>query len=388
MIYGPEQGISLATSASNIKNFSLLGETNLIRKTTTGHIPFPDATYGYLILPFLVLLKFDPLPLTFLFGLLNLGTGILLSRLLRKPFGEKVSLFALFFFMLSAPMIHHSLFTWIVNPTPLLSVLTLFFSYKLYKERDNKGYVFLLGLLSGLGFGMQKMYLAYLVLVFLWVAWIYLKKKEGLFVFVLGVALGNIPTIIFDLRHEFYHLKTFTQYFLESAQGKISSPTSYYNYLYLYPVFFTLIAICCVRLLKFSKSLVVLLCLVYFWTNINSPFVDLRESTGMAKNITLPALERASITIAKDLPPEKFNVVTLWDFDTRAHTMRYLLTYRHHLTPSTVENYRQVEVVYALAPDNYDVSKPRVWELQEFLPYKIVVLDSFAEGYKLYKLVK
>ena len=99
-------------------------------------------------------------------------------------------------------------------------------------------------------------------------------------------------------------------------------------------------------------------------------------------------LWRSAETIAKDKPPEKFNVVTLWDFDTRAYTERYLLTYMYKLTPSAVENYKDNEVVYALAPLDYDIIKPKVWELQEFLPYKVSVLPDFAEGYKLYKLSK
>ncbi len=388
VIYGPEQGISLATSASNLSHFSLLGETNLIRKTSSGHIPFPDATYSYLLLPFLVLFRFDPLPVTFLFTLLNLLTGALLALVVKKPLGKETSLLTLFFFMFSAPMIHHSLFTWIVNPVPLLSVLTMFFGYKLFIDRDNWRYPLYLGILSGLGFGMQKMYLVYLVFVFLGSIYFSKNKVKTMVLFITGVMLGNLPTIAFDLRHQFYHLKTFTEYFWDIIAGSANGSTSYYNYLYLYPIFFTSLAFIGAKIFKFSSVVAMGLGLIFLFKNMASPMINLDRSTGMVKNITLDALKIAAETIAKDKPPEKFNVVTLWDFDTRAYTERYLLTYMYKLTPSAVENYKDNEVVYALAPLDYDIIKPKVWELQEFLPYKVSVLPDFAEGYKLYKLSK
>lgn len=88
LIFGPEQGMSLITSASNLEKFSLLGETNWIRATSAGHTPFHGALYSYMILPLLVIFNFRVLPVTIIFALLNLMTAFIFFRIANKPVGK------------------------------------------------------------------------------------------------------------------------------------------------------------------------------------------------------------------------------------------------------------------------------------------------------------
>jgi len=108
----------------------------------------------------------------------------------------------------------------------------------------------------------------------------------------------------------------------------------------------------------------------------------------MPSGITLASLESASAIIAADKPPTKYNVITLWDFDTRAHTLRYLLTYYHGLLPESLEEYKSIDALYAFAPESYNIYSPQVYELSSFSPYKVGILPSNIPGYKLYKLTK
>jgi len=388
LIFGPEQGMSLIVTASNLEKFSLLGETNLIRATSAGHIPFHGAFYNYLLLPFLVIFQFKVLPITFLFAVLNLVTAFALFRVSQKIFGKTIAVFSLFYFLFSGVMIHHSLFTWVVNPTPLLGVLTLWFVYKLIKNRNSLIPVLLIGTMSGFGFGLQSFYILFAIFLFLLTIIISKKKLLTATIYLFGVILGALPTVIFDLRHDFYHLRTFAQYFYEVAVGTASGASSYYNFLFLYPYLFLIYAFASKIIYKIYKPLVLLPLIFYLLVNINSPFVNLQKSVGMASGITLKSLESAAFLINKDNPPEKFNVATLWDFDTRANPLRYILSFYYHKKPQPVEEYKNIETLYVFTPENYDMKVPQVWELQSFMPYKIFDLSLSVPGYRLYKLTK
>ncbi len=388
LIFGPEQGMSFITSAENLDKFSLLGETNWIRSTSSGHIPFHGAFYSYFILPLLVLFKFKVLPVTVAFVFLNLITALVFFIVTKRIFGKIIGIFSLFFFLFSDVMIHHSLFAWIVNPSILLGALTLWFVYKLIRNRKSLSPMLWIGVLSGLGFGFQSFYLLFAGLLFLLILFLSKKKVLSVPIFLIGVILGSLPTVIFDLRHDFYHVRTFWQFFLDVLAGQSSGTSSYYNFLFLYPYLFLIYAFITKAIYKFYKPLTIIPIALFLYVSFTSPLFNLNKSTGMVQGITLKVLETAALEIAYDNPPEKFNIVTLWDFDTRAHTLRFLLTYNHNKKPQPVEEYKNLDAIYAFAPENYEVINPEVWELQSFLPYKISELRSPSAGFRLYKLTK
>lgn len=389
MIFGPEQGISFMTAAGNLTKFSLLGETNLQRATSANHIPFHGATYSYLLLPIIVLANFRVLPITYFFAFLNLLTAFIFFKITKRLFGEVVAVFALFFFLVSDVMIHHSLFAWILNPLPLLGILNLWYLVKLIKNRKLLLPVFWIGLMAGFGFGLQNLYLPFGVLMLVLIIIFSHRKLPSVFSYSLGAILGNLPMVIFDLRHDFYHVRTMWQYFLDVYVNKtVSGFTDYYHFLYLFPFLFLAYAFLTYALYKVSKPLALVPLLLFVYVNINSPKLDLSGSTGMPAGITLKTLESAAALIAVDKPTQSFNVATLWDFDTRANPMRYLLQYYYQLTPASYESYGDAEVLYVFSPANYDVINPRVWELSVFAPYQITDLPINTPGYRLYKLSK
>lgn len=391
MIFGPEQGISLLTSTANLTQFSLLGETNLQRATSAGHIPFHGAYYGYLILPIIVAFDYKVLPITLTFAILNLFTALIFFFVTKKLFGKTIAAFALFFFLFSAVMIHHSLFTWILNPLPLLGILNLWFFSKLVKSRKLLLPTFWIGFLAGFGFGLQNLYLPFGALMFILIIIFSRRKLLSIPTYFLGTILGNLPMVIFDLRHDFYHLRTFWQYFLDVFINRsVSGFTDYYHFLYLFPFLFLFWAIASNALYKIYKPLGLVIPMLFLYTNFTSPMFNLYRSTGMPAGITTRSLETAAKAIAADLatdpPADGFNVATLWDFDTRANPMRYLLKYYYHLTPESYENYGSLDALYVLAPENYDIDHPRVWELSVFAPYRAADLKINLPGYRLYKL--
>ena len=380
--------MSLMTSASNLKQFSLLGETNWQRVTSDSHIPFHGAYYSYFLLPFIVLFNYRVLLISLIFVLLNLITALVFFVITLKLFTRSFAALSLFFFLTSDIMIHHSLFPWIVNPVPLLAIFSISFVYKLHNQRKNLWSPFWLGTLSGLGFGMQNLYLPFAVLLFIFVLLISKRKLESGLSFLIGILIGSLPTIVFDFRHDFYHLRTFWQYFLDVLAGNVSGSATYYNFLYLYPFMFLALSFLSLKFSKIYKPFILFIPLIFIFFTFNSPKFNLQSSVGMPSGITLASLESASAIIAADKPPTKYNVITLWDFDTRAHTLRYLLTYYHGLLPESLEEYKSIDALYAFAPESYNIYSPQVYELSSFSPYKVGILPSNIPGYKLYKLTK
>ena len=389
LTFGPEQGMSLSTAADNLNKFSLLGETNFQRATSQNHIPFHGAYYSYLLIPLLLLFNFRVLPITFIFALFNLFTGLILFQVTRKLFGKTIALFSLVYFTFSAVMIHHSLFAWILNPLPLLGILTLWFLSRVIANRKRVLPSFWLGVIAGFGFGLQMLFLPFSFAVFLLLLIFSKKKLLTVIAFVAGGLVGDLPMVIFDLRHDFYHLGTLWQYFLDVyVTHSVSGFTDYYHFLHLFPYLFLALAFITTLLYKIYKPLAIIPILIFIQINLSSSMFSLVRSTGMPPGITLATLELAAKTIAQDNPPTKFNIATLWDFDTVARPMRYLLQYNHKLVPQDFANYADLDALYVFAPDSYDLKDPKVWELRTFLPYKIKPLNSPTDGYRLYKLTK
>ncbi len=77
--FGPEQAISLSTSAQMItEKVSLLGIENVQRFTSTGLQIYSGVLFSYAIIPALILSKYDPLLITLMFLFLNVFTGLVL----------------------------------------------------------------------------------------------------------------------------------------------------------------------------------------------------------------------------------------------------------------------------------------------------------------------
>jgi len=389
VIFGPEQGISLLTSTANLEKFSLLGEYNLQRFTSTGHNLIHGPLFSYFLLPFILIFNYRVLPISLIFPGLNLLTALVLFLVAKNLFGRSVAALTVFFFLGSSLMIYHSLFIWIYHPLILLGTLAIWFMAALKREPHRPAPVFWLGLISGVGFSLQYPFLVFAAFLFFLVFLVSKKRFVSLVLFPFGFFLANITRVIFDLRHDFYHLRTLWQFFLDVYVNKtISAATYSYHYLHLFPYFSLLLALLTLGLYNLKKPLAVLPILAFLYLNLTSPLLNLNRPLGMPDGLTLASLESAAATTAADQPPERFNIATLWDFDTLARPMRYLLQYYHGLTPQGFADYGNVDALYVFAPEDRDINKPEVWELNTFMPYQVTVLTSPSARYRLYKLTK
>ena len=385
--FGPEQAISLITSGRMItEKFSLLGVENVQRVTSTGHRIFSGVVFSYSLIPLQILFKFDPLPITAYFSLVNILTGLALYFLSRKMFKEKVALFATVLFLFSSQMIYHSLFIWILNYLPLVGLLTFYFLFKLRKDQK-KLYPFVLGILSGLGLSFEYLYFFTGLIVLLIVLYYSKKKWLSFALFTIGGVLPNLPTIVFDIRHGYYHAFTLWQYLLDVVNGVNSSSLSYYHFLQFWPLMAIAGGILLIRLYQRQKFLAIFFVSLFLYLNLKSSFISFNTPTGMPRELTLANIYSAARIIKEDSPKD-FNVAVLVDFDTRGHILRYPLEFKYGIKPLGVIDYPISQSLYVLAEKGYNFEEPGVWELTSFSPYKTKKLESISSNYSIFKLTK
>lgn len=375
MTFGPEQAMSLLVSADYLIKPSLLGQPYW-RYTESGHQLFNSPLFNYSLLPLMWMFKFDPVPITLYFSFLNWITGILIYVLFHKLVGHRVALIAAILFLFNNFMIFHSRFIWIVHYTPLLGLVSTYWLYK-YRFKLEPWVMFALGVLAGIGWGLDYTYAFYAAPALLLALFFSRRKLLALVLLGSGFVLGDGPRMIFDLRHNFYTLTELLKYTWETFNRPEQGGLVYYHFFPYWPVLALILA----WIVNRSRWLVAVVLTAYLLFNLSS------EITWGTYPIGIKDQKQATTIIAAD-QPANFNVVSLLDFDTRGHILRYLLRYPHDLTPQPVDQYSQVDTVYALAPVSYDLNQPANYELKSFWPYQITIRQVLSDRFILYKLIK
>jgi 4-amino-4-deoxy-L-arabinose transferase-like glycosyltransferase len=387
VVYGPEQGISLISAANNLIKPSLLGIPYLLRQTGNGLNLFTSPFFGYTLIPFILIFNFDPIKITSIFAIINVLIGILIFFVSKKIFGKEVSIFSTIVFLFNSRMIYHSMFIWTSNYMPLIGILTIYCLSKLLKEKKNSVWLILLGLLSGIGFGIQYFYLLMIIPIFIYIFIISKNKFKTILFFIIGTLIGELPTVIFDLKHNFYHLKTLFIYFADTLKNTSQSQISYYHFLALWPLFAIFTGYILWLIYKRNRILSILILFLYLIININSKLVSFTKPVGMpnglkAKDIIMSA------KIINDIQKVNFNVSVLGNFDNRGYVLRYLLENQFHTKVDPPEKYTDTGQLFVLALKSYNFNDPDIWELRTFKPYNVNLIKEIGDGWGLYELSK
>lgn len=373
-----EQARSLVVSSDYLTKPSLLGQ-EYFRYDSRGHVVFAGAQFNYLLVPLILLTKGDPVAITVFFGLLNLFTGYAIYWVSKKIFNKKVAVFSTILFLFNNYMIYHSLFLWLYNPLPLVGILILYCLYK--------GKAFWTGFLSGIGVGLQIMFIPAGILVFIAAIVKSKKKVKDLFLFIFGALLGNLPMVLFDLKHKFYETTTLFQFFIDTLKGNSDAGFSYYYLFALWPVFAILGGLFLFWLWRRSKAFAVIVIALYIFLNLSSKMLNWNSPTGMPIGITTKDVDHASRIIVGDVEGD-FNVAEVLDFDKRAYVLRYFVQYKYGKKPLGDIEYTNLKNLYVIAQKDYNFRKSDVWEINAGGPYKISTLSDVGKGYVIYKLTK
>lgn len=384
-----EQARSLIVSAKYIKEKpSLLGQ-EYFRQDSNAHTIYSGAIFNYSLIPLLLVSNYDPVIITAFFSLLNLFTGLIIYFVIKKISNSNLALLSVIFFLFNDYMIYHSLFIWNYNFLPLVGILIFYFTWLHLKNKKNKRLNLLLaGFTGGIGVSLQFLF-APIALFFL--IFNILKSKENrllsVFIFLFGMALGNLPMILFDIRHNFYNSLTLLQYFFDTLSGKSDAGFSYYYLLPFWPGFAVILAFMTIKLSKINKFLVVFILLSYFYLNLASPRSSLVSSYGMPEGLIISDIDKVSELIAKDADG-KFNVAEVLDFDKRAYVLRYFVEYKYGKKPMNEIEYQNLNTLYVLANRDFRFDETNIWEIKAGGDYDVNLLENIGDGYALFKLKK
>lgn len=378
-----EQARSLMVSANYIKDKpSLLGQ-EYFRVDSHGHKMFSGAYFNYSLVPLLLISNYDPVVITAFFVLLNLFTGFVVYKVAEKIFGSSAGFLSLTLFLFNDLMIYHSLFIWNYNFLPLIGIIAFYFSYLFFKRKDKQS-ILILGIVAGFGISLQILFLFFSLLIYILNISRSKNKMRDTILFILGVTLGNLPMILFNARHDFYHLRTLFQYFIDTLHGSSDAGFAYYYLLPLWPLGAILVGWI---LSKINKTFMLVLIVVFLFVNLSSPKISWDSPTGMPVGLTTRDIDMASKIIAEDAEGD-FNVSEVLDFDKRGYVLRYFIEFKYGKKPLPDTEYGNLERLYLLSPKDYNFDKSGVWEISVGGPYKTAILSGIGNGYAVYKLEK
>ena len=171
--------------------------------------------YYYLIAPFLLIFRFNPVGLAFAVGFYSLLLSFLTYKLLKGIVNKNLRITLLFLLLFSPILLEFSRFSWNPNLLPYFSFLTSITFIKALKEKSRK-WSLIFGLLAGLSLQLHYSFLFLLPIYFLYALWKMEAKKINPRTFLILFLLSSLsfllsisPLIFFDLRHQFLNTKNF-----------------------------------------------------------------------------------------------------------------------------------------------------------------------------------
>ena len=384
-----EQALALEASGKMIQTGkpSLIGVAYFIRQTSAGHSFFNSAFYLYPLSFSQIIFGFDPLITTIFFALLNVAAGIGLYFLLTKLQNRLVALSALCLYMFSPTMVDISRSIWHVNLLVPVTVLSVWLIHQSITS-PKPIWLFLLGFSLGLGFGLNVSF-ALGVLGALFYCGYFLNKKHRLFDFIfvfVGLGLGNLPTLLFDLRHNFYNITTFLTFLSEIISGRNTGLSlEPYHFIYFLVPLFIITSIILSKYL--SKALIGLFLAIYVLTSISGWHLTDKYPQGMPTGTNLQTLRQLSTIIAQNAPPE-YEIASILDGETRAENLRYFLNYVDHKPPMPSDTYPEAKTLFVVSYLDQDPLTKSVWELDSIKPAEVSQEWKINELIKLTKLEK
>ncbi len=380
------------THLTDAKNIVESGKINLVgpmitSKEVFGRKIFLGPFYYYLLQAAGIVTRWDVIMISVFFTMIWPVTLAILFFWISGLFGPLIALpiYAISSFI--PEFIVFSRQIWNLQLIPLFSLLFLIFVFR----RKNIYDYFWAGLFWGLSFNVH-----YASILFLPIAVYFFAKdikSKSNFVnnwatVAFGLALAELPLIIFELRHNFYNLQTII---FQLKYGELSAGYKfnlwYYYVLPLFPLAFYLIAsklgnVRNKKHLKYFLLLTWLLAGLLFVSSVNSPGQRPLHPPGWTVN---RQKEIADIIVSEK--ERNFEVAQTISSDTRSMELRWWLRQKGVL-PMSVEDYPKASVLYLVSTKDRPPETEGVWEVSSIRPFKVVYEKDFGDGIVFYKLKK
>jgi len=369
-----DQGLQLGEAYQMVQNhkINLIGPM-VTTKTFEGRAFFIGPFYTYSLALLGIISQWNPLVITILLVIFEFLALLLFLKWLSKKYPLE-AIIGVFFIAATTPfLIEHSRFYW--NPHFLLPL-----SFLLIYFLENKKY-FLSAIVWGLAFSFHYSAVLWAIPVLFYLIKNREKFKKYL-LFIPGFLIGDLPWFLFELKHNFYNIKTMFLVFTNTNKAGELSP-----YYFVFP-FFAFFIFLMVHLYKKSKKIFyVILILVSVFNIFYKIKLQERIPVGMPNGWTYPVEKQVVKMIIKNGCPANFNIATTISGDTQAHDLRYLLTINKCL-PDTVDNYPKDKTLFLVAPSNRPPETETVWKVSSFKPFKVVETIKINDDVYFYRLDK
>lgn len=334
----------------------------------------------YFFLLFLLPANFDPIRASYLFVVFCSLMTIPLFVGLKTLFNKKAAYIGVVLFAFLPFFINFTQFLW--NPTLQLSLLpVVIFLWAKFKQNRIARNFFVLSV--GLGLILQFHY-SLLMIIFGFLVYFFLVLKLGFkyfLLFLLGILLGMFPLIIFELRNNFYNLKTLylvLTHFNEAANlaspNRFSFPHYYSSLAFFIVVIFSkyLSKLLSYKKILFMTSLLILIDLMIYLPRPSHAY-------GMSKNWNyLDELMVHEIIVKEN--PENFRVVN-FVYDTHAEVQVFLL--KKDSYKMDFYSYNTNDYLFVITEDANFLNDP-AFEIKSFLPAQLLKSWKINNQYNLY----
>ncbi len=359
-----DQGLFMAKAYEiwQKKEITLLGPT--ASPIVNGRQFFQGPIIYYSLIFLGILAKWDPVRISFEIVILGLVGLAFFGLTLNKLCGQKTAIIGGIFFSISPILITFGNFIW--NPNFLI-ILTPILMWTLMNS-----WWLVSGIIAGIGL---QFHFQFGLIILLALGWL-IYKKTGVVKFVIGTAIGYAPLIIFDLRNNFYNLRTMGEWLMGGNGSKLGFQTHYWLAL----VVFGLAGVSWVLGIIWVKNKIIVIALLVglmlFSVNgvlksENNKYMDLEKAEEIILNSKVSDLE----------------VATTANGDSRFYAMRYLLL-KDKIRVMGVDKYPQAMTLFLVAPLDRPPETEKVWEVSSLGKIKIINKVKINEKTYLYEIRK
>lgn len=322
-----------------------------------------------------VLGGWDPIRVTWLITLMSLVSMGCLYLAVKKRWGGQTAWLTVVLWTLLPKAIDFAGLIW--NPSLLLILVPIswwFFEIALEKRR------WWMWLVVGVGLGwmVQSHFQAGLLVILVGVILFFKKiRLDEWLGFVLGLIGGYLPLIVFDIRNDFYNVKTLWGWLGSKKENGVEVQQFYF--LWFLPLGIATAA----SWLKNKKWLMmVVVVTLLIWSVYEVGFV--KQAKGMPLSWNYNDLRRVE-KIILDNAGEEYNVINLLSGDTRFYPMRFLLI-RDGAKILPEDNYENIGEAWVITSYELKTKQNLPWEVEVNKDKKVVGKWEINEEVELVKL--
>lgn len=202
----------------------------------------------------------------------------------------------------------------------------------------------------------------------------------------MGAALGNFPYVIFELRHNFYNLKTFLENGANPHNLTFATPFYYYGFMSIYLWAIAVIYFQVGKKICYQNKVIILLVSLLLVVKGNFPIPN--HAFGMPSGWTVGKEKFVAAKICEDTNKKNFEVANLISGDYRAEELRWW-TQLCGSKSLPYDGYPIADTLFLIdrGETARDIHLP-AWEVATMYPRKVEYAINLDDNVWFYKLTR